>query len=240
MVTGASRGLGASIAATLAGEGARVELLARDSPALAAVVERLGSCAHPITTDLTDPASIASAFETVAERHGWIDVLVNNAGAGAPRALEELTDGDLDNELAVNFLGPVRCIRAAVGLLSAAGGGDVINVSSVAVLNPYPTMWLYSAAKAALELASAGLVDELRPHGIRVSVLRTGSIAGTGFQDGWSEEGRRRAAELANAAGRERFAGAAPVDPDVLARWVLEIAALPPGVRAGLVELRPS
>ena len=238
-MTGASRGLGRAIADALAAEGATVELLARDAVALATAADEIGRAAHPVTADVGDPDSVAAAFAVIGQRHGSIDVLVNNAGAGAPRALEERSDADLQGEVAVNFLGPLYCVRAALPLLRAAGGGDVINISSVAVLNPYPTMWLYSAAKAALELASAGLVDELRPDNVRVSVLRTGSIAGTGFQDGWSDAGRERAAELAAGAGRERFAGGAPVDPQVLAGWVVEIVALPPGVRAGLVELRP-
>lgn len=142
--------------------------------------------------------------------------------------------------MALNFLAALYCIRSALPLLRAAGASDVINISSVAVLDPYPTMWLYSASKAALELASIGLVDELRPDGIRVSVLRAGSIGDTGFQSGWTTRGRQRAFEMAAAAGRERFAGADPVAPELLAHWVVEIASLPPGVRAGLVELRPS
>ncbi len=239
-VTGASRGLGSRIAVAAADAGAQVVLLARSVDAMAAVAGQIGPAARVIGVDVADPTSVGSAFEELADVHGRLDVLVNNAGAGAPQILEELSDEDLLGQMAVNFLGPLYCIRAALPLLRAAGGGDVINISSVAVLDPYPTMWLYSASKAALELASVGLVDELRPDGIRVSVLRSGSMDDTGFQAGWSEQSKQRAFDLAAAAGRERFAGGDPVAPELLAQWVVEIASLPPGVRAGLVELRPS
>ncbi len=239
-MTGASRGLGAEIAVALAAQGALVCLLARSAEALEEVAARIGDGAVMVAADVSDPASVAHAFAAIAERHQHIDLLVNNAGAGGPTTLEELTDEQLHAEVGVNFFAPLYCTRSALPLLRAAGGGDVINISSVAVLNPYPTMWLYSAAKAALELASAGLVEELRPDGIRVSVLRVGSIAGTSFQDGWNEERTQRAFELARAEGRERFAGGAPIEPALLASWVVELATLPAHARVGLIDVRPS
>lgn len=240
VVTGASRGLGASIAAALAAEGAQVALLARSAEALAVVATQIGRAAQSFPVDVADGASVRRAFARLAERYARVDVLVNNAGAGEPHTLEELSDEQLQREVATNLLGPLYCISAAMPLLRAAGGGDVVNISSVAVLNPYPTMWLYSASKAALELASVGLVDELRADRIRVSVLRAGSIDGTSFQDCWGEQAKQRAFEIARAAGREAFAGGVPVAPELLARLVIEIVTLPPQARLGLVELRPS
>jgi hypothetical protein len=75
---------------------------------------------------------------------------------------------------------------------------------------------------------------------VRISVLRSGSIDGTSFQESWIAQAKERAFEIAQAAGRERFAGGVPVAPDLLARFVVEIAALPREARLGLVELRPS
>src|ERR1700712_1512240 len=136
-----------------------------------------------------------------------LDVLVNNAAIGAPHTIEEMTDDDLAGQLATNVAGPIACIRAALPLLRAAGGGDVINISTVAVANPFPTMWLYSATKAALETASAGLAEELAPDGVRVSVLRVGSIADSSFQERWPADRKERAEQLARGSGRARFAG---------------------------------
>ena len=239
VVTGASRGLGSAIAAACAGAGAEVALIARGAEALDGVAASIGAAAGSFPADVADPASVRRAFAAIGERHGRVDLLVNNAGGGAPKALERLSDAELEAQVATNLLGPLHCIRAALPLLRAAGGGDVVNISSVAVLNPYPLMWLYSAAKAALELASTGLADELRADDVRVSVLRSGSIGGTAFQEGWDADERDRAFALASAQGRARFAGGAPVSPDLLAGWVVEIAALPREARAGLVELRP-
>jgi NADP-dependent 3-hydroxy acid dehydrogenase YdfG len=215
-------------------------LLARSAEALAVVAAEIGDAAHAIAVDVADPAAVREAFAQIGQHHAHVDLLVNNAGAGAPSTLEELSDEQLHAEVATNFLGPLYCTRAALPMLRAGGGGDVVNISSAAVLNPYPMMWLYSAAKSALELASTALAQELRPDGVRVSVLRVGSIAGTGFQEGWSETSKERAFAMADEEGRERFAGGAPVEPALLAGWVVELAALPREVRVGLIDVRPS
>jgi NAD(P)-dependent dehydrogenase (short-subunit alcohol dehydrogenase family) len=239
VVTGASRGLGVRIAAAFAEEGADVALLARSGDRLAAAALDIGERAHPFATDVADPASVAETFAAVGARYGRVDVLVNNAAVGSPQTLEELTDAGLAAELATNFAGPLYCTRAALPLFRAAGGGDVINLSTVAVQNPYPTMWLYSATKAARETASIGLAEELRPDGVRVMVLRVGSFAGTAFQDAWSPERKERAEKTAHQAGRERFAGEGRVSQDLIAGWAVEIAAMPGEARVGLLEVRP-
>jgi meso-butanediol dehydrogenase/(S,S)-butanediol dehydrogenase/diacetyl reductase len=239
VVTGASRGLGARIGAVCAAEGAQVALLARDEQGLRVVADGIGSAATPFTTDVADPASVGASFAAIGERYGRVDVLVCNAAVGSPHTLEELTDEDLALELATNVAGPITCIRAALPLLRAAGGGDVINVSTVAVTNPYPTMWLYSATKAALETASSGLAEELRPDGVRVSVLRIGSVAESSFQEGWPAERKARADQLARDAGRERFAGAGRISRDVVAQAVIDIVTMPPEARVGVLEIRP-
>jgi NADP-dependent 3-hydroxy acid dehydrogenase YdfG len=239
VVTGASRGLGLRIAAAFAAEGAEVALLGRSSNDLTTAARDIGERAHPVAADVADPASVAGAFAAIGARYGRVDVLVNNAAVGSPHTLEELTETELLAETTTNFAGPLYCTRAALPLLRAAGGGDVINLSTVAVQNPYPTMWLYSATKAALETASIGLAEELRPDGVRVTVLRVGSVADTAFQDGWSPERKERAEKTARAAGRERFAGEGRVSPDLIAGWAVEIAAMPDNARVGLLEVRP-
>jgi NADP-dependent 3-hydroxy acid dehydrogenase YdfG len=238
VVTGASRGLGVRIAAAFAGEGAEVAMLAR-SDDLAAVAREIGARAHPFPADVADPVSVAGAFTAIGAQFGRIDVLVNNAAVGSPHTLEELTDAELAAETMTNFAGPLYCTRAALPFFRAAGGGDVINLSTVATQSPYPSMWLYSATKAALEVASTGLAEELRPDNVRVTVLRVGSVADTAFRDGWSPDRRARAEQIADAAGRERFAGEGRLSPDLIAGWAVQIAATPAEARVGLVEIRP-
>ena len=226
----------------LAAEGAQVALLARSADALAAVAGQIGPAARASASTSPTPRRLAGVFARSAERHGRVDVLVNNAGAGgAPQSARgALRRADLLAQMATNFLGPLYCIRAALPLMRAAGGGDVVNISSVAVLNPYPTMWLYSAAKAALELASAGLVDELRADGVRVSVLRSGSIDGTSFQEAGS---RQSQASAPSSSRRRQGASASPAgsrSPPTYWRAGWSRSRRYRARRAGLVELRPS
>jgi NADP-dependent 3-hydroxy acid dehydrogenase YdfG len=216
-----------------------VAALARDAGRLRATTDELGTSVTGFTTDVADPGSVGAAFSAIGERYGRVDVLVNNAAVGAPHTIEELTDDDLSRQLGTNVAGPILCVRAALPLLRAAGGGDVINISTVAVANPFPTMWLYSATKAALEAASVGLAAELRSDNVRVSVLRIGSVADSSFQESWPQERKLRAEELARSAGRERFAGAGRTSPDLLAEWVVQIATMPPEARVGVLEIRP-
>jgi NADP-dependent 3-hydroxy acid dehydrogenase YdfG len=239
VVTGGSRGLGARVVAACAAEGAEVAALARDARRLRALTDEIGASATGFATDVADSGSVGAAFTAIGERYGRIDVLVNNAAIGSPHTIEEVTDDDLSCELRTNVAGPITCIRAALPLLRAAGGGDVINISTVAVANPYPAMWLYSATKAALEAASVGLAAELRSDHVRVSVLRAGSIADSSFQESWPQERRLRAEEEARSAGRERFAGAGRTSPDLLAECVVQIATMPPEARVGVLEVRP-
>lgn len=240
VVTGGSRGLGAGVAAACAAEGANVALLARDADRLATAAAEIGPSAAAFTTDVADPASVDASFAAIAERFGRVDVLVNNAAVGSPHTLEEMTNAELEQQLATNVAGPLYCIRAALPLLRAAGGGDVINVSTVAVANPFPTMWLYSATKAALEAAAAGLAEELGPDGVRVSVLRVGSIADSSFQESWPEDRKQRAEEIASTVGRERFAGSGRTAPALLAEWIVSIATMPREARVGVLEIRPT
>jgi len=239
VVTGGSRGLGVRIGAACAGEGADVALLARDAEQLQRAADEVGTAAAVFPTDVADPDSVRTAFAAIGERYGRVDVLVNNAAIGVPHTIDEMTDEDLARQLATNIAGPLTCIRAALPLLRAAGGGDVINISTVSIANPFPTMWLYSATKAALEAASTGLAEELAPDGVRVSVLRLGSVAESSFQDDWPDERARRAHGLAQGAGRERFAGAGRMSRDLLAEWVVQIVTLPPEARVGVLEIRP-
>ncbi len=239
-MTGASRGLGCRIGAALAAEGAEVALLSRNAGELEEVARAIGPAAHAFPSDIGDPDSVRRTFAQVAERLGGLDILVNNAAVAFLHTIEQATDSDLQAEVVTNLLGPIYCIRAAIPLMRAVGGGDVVNVSSVSVTNPFPMNVVYAATKAALETLSLGLNDELRGTGIRMSVLRSGSIGESTFRDSWSKERETRAWEMAEAAGRAAFTGALPVQPELLADWIVAIVALPPTVRVGVLELRPS
>jgi NAD(P)-dependent dehydrogenase (short-subunit alcohol dehydrogenase family) len=168
------------IARRFLAEGAQVVMLARGKQRLEDVARELGKGALPITTDVGDPDSVKAAFEQVGKRFGKLDVLVNNAGIYKPCAVEKLSDYEIERQLATNFAGPVYTSRAAIPLLRAAGGGDIVNTSSESTLNPFPMLSMYVATKAALEIFGRVLAQELRDDDIRVTTVLQGTAAGVG------------------------------------------------------------
>jgi len=180
VVTGASSGSGLGITRRFLAEGASVVMMARGQQRLEAVAEELGERAIPITTDVGDPESVRAAFGQVGQRFGKLDVLINNAAIYRPCAVERLSDLDIERTIATNFAGPIYTSRAAIPLLRAAGGGDIVNTSSESTLNPFPMLSLYVATKAALEAFDRVLAQELRDEDIRVTTLVQGTAAGAG------------------------------------------------------------
>lgn len=180
VVTGASSGSGHAIAERFVEEGASVVALARGRERLEKVAAELGDGAVPIVTDVGDPNQVKATFAEVEARFGHLDILVNNAAVYRPCAVERLSDGDISRQVATNLLGPVYTSRAAIPLLRAAGGGDIINTSSESTLDPFPMLSIYVATKAALEMFSRILAEELRLDDIRVTTVVQGTASGTG------------------------------------------------------------
>jgi 3-oxoacyl-[acyl-carrier protein] reductase len=134
IVTGATRGIGLATARMLAGEGARVLLVARDEEAIAGTREQLG-CGDLVAgfaADVTDPGGGERIVAVCEERFGAVDVLVNNAGTSFVRSLEELRDEDWQSQWELHVMGPMRLMRAAGPRMAAAGGGRIVNVCSSA------------------------------------------------------------------------------------------------------------
>ena len=177
VVTGASQGIGASIARVLHDAGMAVALLARSEAKLVALAGDLGDGAIPVRCDVGDPASVRSAFAAVGEHFGRVDALVNNAGLIGMSLLADADDDHVRSQVAANLLGPMWCSRAAIPLLDAAGGGDIVNISSRAVELARPYLSVYAATKGGLETFTRTLAAELRPRGIRVSSIRVGPTA---------------------------------------------------------------
>jgi NAD(P)-dependent dehydrogenase (short-subunit alcohol dehydrogenase family) len=180
VVTGSTSGSGRGIAKRFVEEGAHVVMLARGPERLAEVAAELGDHAVPIVTDVGDPDSVRAAFSEVEQRFGKLDILINNAAIYRPCAVELLSDSDIIKQVSTNFLGPVYTSRAAIPLMRAAGGGDIVNTSSESTLDPFPMLSMYVATKAALEMFDRILAEELRDEEIRVTTLVQGTAAGTG------------------------------------------------------------
>jgi NAD(P)-dependent dehydrogenase (short-subunit alcohol dehydrogenase family) len=180
VVTGASSGSGLGIAKRFLDEGASVVMLARGKERLIEAADCLGERAVPIAADVGDPDSVRAAFAEIAATFGKLHVLVNNAAIYRPCAVELLSDGDIQRQVATNFVGPVLTCRAAIPLMRAAGHGDIINTSSESTLHPFPMLSMYVATKAALEMFGRVLADEVMNDDIRVTTLVQGTAAGPG------------------------------------------------------------
>jgi meso-butanediol dehydrogenase/(S,S)-butanediol dehydrogenase/diacetyl reductase len=236
VVTGASKGLGAAIAQRLADEGATVALLARSAERLSEVATTLGASSIALPCDVADPASVRVAFADLAERCGRVDVLVNNAGIIGMSLLEEASDESILSQVATNLIGPMLCTRAAIPLLRAAGGGDVINISSRSVELARPSLSVYAATKGGLETFARTLAAELRPDGIRVSSIRVGPVA-TAPDVQAGERGSRAVVEDWVARGGP--APEPPAPPESVADAVVFIATARPGARIPVIHLEP-
>lgn len=177
LVTGAAGVLGTAVARRLASEGAAVVLADVDLTAAETVAAEIGASA--VRTDVTDSEAVRSALATVVERHGGLDVLVNNAGTeGGFATTTEYDDAVFDRTFAINVRGTYLGMKHAVPLLRARGGGAVINVASVAGLQGAPGMIAYGMSKHALIGMTKTVAAEEAAAGIRVTAVCPAPIEG--------------------------------------------------------------
>jgi 3-oxoacyl-[acyl-carrier protein] reductase len=181
VVTGGGRGIGAAIAARLAEMGAATLICGRSHAPLqqtASSIADAGGRCQAVVCDVSDLASVQGLADTVAKTFGRADILVNNAAIrGFAGPLHEMPPQEWDPVLNINLRGVFYCIRVFTPMMIAAGGGDIINISSLAGKNPVPNAAAYSASKWALNGLSYTLAEELRGHNIRVTVVCPGSVA---------------------------------------------------------------
>jgi short-subunit dehydrogenase len=183
LITGASTGIGLELARLLQGSPHRLVLTARRSS-----LKRLVDAGFVpsdklllLPLDVTRDEERREALRVVEQRWGGVDVLVNNAGVSYRGVAEHISEPERIAQLDANFLGPMELIRLVLPHMRAQRFGRIINVSSVGGMTAMPTMSIYSASKFALEGASESLWYEMRPFGIRVSLVRPGFINSDGF-----------------------------------------------------------
>jgi NAD(P)-dependent dehydrogenase (short-subunit alcohol dehydrogenase family) len=172
-ITGSSAGFGRVLAETLLARGDTVVATARDPRALSDLVEKYPDAVLALPLDVTDAGQVRAAVDA-AVASGPIDVLVNNAGHGLLGALEELTDDEIQEVLAVNLLGALAVTRAVLPHMRARRTGHIVQMSSVGGVIGNPGHAIYATSKFALEGASEALAGEVAPFGIRVTIVEPG------------------------------------------------------------------
>jgi NAD(P)-dependent dehydrogenase (short-subunit alcohol dehydrogenase family) len=196
IITGGSRGLGLALARRLAPEGARLALLASNADELRqAEIELRGSGASVLTLacDIRHRDEVEKAVQTIAERFGRIDVVINNAGIIQVGPREHMTVEDFDNALGVHLYGSLYTVLAALPHLRRAREGRIVNITSIGAKIAVPHMLPYVASKFAQSGFSEGLRAELRRHGILVTtvipgLMRTGSPHNAQFKGKYHQE----------------------------------------------------
>ena len=209
IVTGASSGIGEATARALHAAGAHPVLAARRADRLRQLSDELGG-ALAVPTDVTDPAARQALVQAALDRHGRIDGLVNNAGAGLLKLLVDIDPEEFSQLLELNLVSALAMTQAVLPAMRSQGGGRIVNVSSGSIRVPAPTVAAYAASKAGLAMFSAVARVELAGDGIEVSTVLP-SLTATEFGGGIYR------------LGAEPFPGFTVQSSDYVARVILRV-----------------
>ena len=185
LITGASKGLGLTLAKKLLAQGYNVAATSRTIEALKTAVAVSTSNFLPLAMDLTTEADVAKGIEQAVAHFGSIDVVVNNAGYGQMGGLEELSDEEARANFEVNVFGSLNVIRQVLPYLRAQENGHIFNISSIGgFTGGFPAFGIYCATKFAVHGFTESLFHEVKPFGINVSLVMPGY-----FRTNFLEEG---------------------------------------------------
>jgi len=226
LITGASSGLGASLARAVLEQGGNAVVTARNTDHLHDLVDTYPDTALAVPLEVADHDQVTAAVAAATERFGAVDVLVNNAGHGYRAAVEEASVDEVDELFATNFFGAVDLIKEVLPQMRQRRAGTIINVSSIGAPRSNPASGYYTATKAALEGMSDALNREVGPLGIRVMVLEPGAFR-TDFSGRSLAQSERVIDDYADTAGKRRKEndtshGTQPGDPDRAARVIID------------------
>jgi short-subunit dehydrogenase len=179
LITGASSGIGQTLAVELGGRGAKLGLLARRADVLESIageVEKAGGRALALPADVRDPAAVRSMADRLRAEFGPIDVLIANAGVGATTHANELRAEEVAEVININLLGAVNSVVAVVSEMVAQGRGQLVAISSLAAYRGLPKSSAYCASKAALSAFFESLRLDLHGTGVDVTIIHPGFI----------------------------------------------------------------
>ena len=228
IVTGASKGIGASIAKHLAAEGAAVVVnfvsSKEGADRVVAEIVRDGGRAVAVQANVAEPAEVERLFFETKKAFGRLDILVNNAGIYEFSPLQGVTEEHFHKQFDLNVLGLILVSKEAVRHFDAAGG-SIINISSAASTFTPPDTSVYSATKAAVDAVTRSLAKELGPHNIRVNAINPGMVETEGLRAaGFAESDFRKQVEAQTPLGRigqpEDIAPAAVFLASADAAWI--------------------
>ena len=216
VITGASTGIGQSIAAAFAAEGAKTVLASRSREKLEVAADEIrsaGGQAHVVPTDVTVEDEVVDLFRQTLAAFGRVDILVNNAGVSKGAPTDELSLDVWQQVIAVNLTAAFLCSREALKIMKSQRSGRIINIGSVSAKVPRSHSAAYTTSKFGLEGLTRSLALDARDFGIAASILHPGNTA-TPIWTGREEIARREGV----------------MSPDDLARVAVTIATLPPEV----------
>jgi NAD(P)-dependent dehydrogenase (short-subunit alcohol dehydrogenase family) len=176
LITGCSTGLGRELALAALEAGYMVGVAARNTDDVIDIIDLYPSRSLPLTLDVTLPGQIDQAVQTLVEKFGSIDVLVNNAGLGYFGAIEESDEKDVRYMFEVNFWGLSALTRSILPIMRHRGSGHIINISSIGGLKSFPSLGYYHATKYAVDGFSEALAKETAPLGIKVTIVAPGNL----------------------------------------------------------------
>ena len=217
LITGCSSGFGRALASAVLARGEYVIATCRQPVALTELAAQYPATCRVHELDVANAAQVQTVVAQAAEAFGRLDVVVNNAGFGLIGAFEELGEEQIARSFETNFFGAMAVIRAALPILRAKGRGHIVNISAAAVISNYAGFSIYGATKWALEGASEALAVELRPLGIRVTLVEPGPFR-TEFIGLSMERGERQIPACEATSGRflrllQSMDGKQPGDP---------------------------
>lgn len=176
LVTGAASGIGRGIAKLFVERGASVMLADLDENGAQTAASALGENSRAIRCDVVDSAQVEAAIAAAVDQLGPLTTMVNNAGISIRGALRDMSEEDFRRVLDVNLIGVWHGIKYAAPALERAGGGSIINISSISAFAPGPLLGAYGATKSAVVSLTQAAATELRGIGVRVNAICPGVV----------------------------------------------------------------